>query len=155
MVGTEEAAAPGWGVGVEPQSHAVDSDVVVKPTQCGEVVRVVVATMAAVSDVVGLEPVSAVTTIDGAATVSPCHEPADRRRDRSCFVCGCYRFPVDETDHLYSATTKDSFQHVWSDAGPELDLSTRLTMRPGGKLSLYKHGGQRITSASGVAVWGG
>jgi hypothetical protein len=41
VVGFEESSALGWAVGVDPVLVAVDDHMMVKPTQCGEVVGVV------------------------------------------------------------------------------------------------------------------
>ncbi len=61
----------------------MDDDVVVVPAQAGEVVWVVAATVAAVFDVVDLEPVAGSASSNGTATVSPYHEAAHSRWD--CF----------------------------------------------------------------------
>jgi hypothetical protein len=56
-------------------------DVMVVPAQGGQVGRVVVAAVGAVSDVVGLEPVPAATPLDGAPAVAAGDEGSDRARD--------------------------------------------------------------------------
>jgi hypothetical protein len=50
--------------GVDPVAEAVDGDVVVVPAQRDEVVRIVVAAVLSFSDVVGLEAVAAVASLD-------------------------------------------------------------------------------------------
>ena len=70
-----------WAVGGDAESLAVDGDMVVVPTQRGEVVEVVGAAVAVFSNMVRLKPVAALTGVDGAATVTPGHEAANRRWD--------------------------------------------------------------------------
>ena len=95
----EESAPVGGTVGVDLESHVVDDDVMVIP-QCSltrradwymwrvkehtntsdEVVGVVVAAVGTLVDVVGLEPVTAATSFDGALPlVPPQHQAADCR----------------------------------------------------------------------------
>jgi hypothetical protein len=67
---------------VKPHSQHVDGDVVVVPTKQGEIVRVVVASVVAFFDVVGLQSVAAVATVDGACSLIPLpHKGSDRWRD--------------------------------------------------------------------------
>ena len=67
---------------VKPHSQHVDGDVVVVPTKQGEIVRVVVASVVAFFDVVGLQPVTAAASFDGALSLVPlqCERP-NRRWD--------------------------------------------------------------------------
>ena len=84
MVGKSgESSSVGRTAGVEEHSHHVDGDVVVIPAEAYQIVRVVVPTGRALSDVVGLEPVAAAAPVDLAASlVAVQHPGANRRRDR-------------------------------------------------------------------------
>jgi len=78
-----ESSSVGRTAGVEEHSHHVDGDVVVIPAEAYQIVRVVVPTGRALSDVVGLEPVAAAAPVDLAASlVAVQHPGANRRRDR-------------------------------------------------------------------------
>jgi len=71
------AAVDGAG-GVDPVAESVDGDVVVVPAEGDQVVGVVVAAVGSWADVVGLEPVAAVASLDRTLVlVPPGHEPAD------------------------------------------------------------------------------
>ena len=70
------------GLWVDPVAESVDGDVMVVPAEGGQVVGMVVAAVLSFSDVVGLEAVAAVASLDGALVlVSPGDESSDRRRD--------------------------------------------------------------------------
>ena len=64
----------GRGVGVDAKAHPVDDPVVMKPTQGGEILGVVVSAPGTVFDVMGLEPVAGAAAVDGAGLVSCQHE---------------------------------------------------------------------------------
>ena len=69
---------PGWNyasplgraVGVDAVSPVVDGDVMVPPAQRGEVLNVMSASLATGDNVVDLEPVAALASINGAAPVT-------------------------------------------------------------------------------------
>jgi hypothetical protein len=78
VLGFEELSAVDGGLGVDLVAEAVDGDVVVVPAEGDEVVGVVVAAVGTLADVVGLEPVAAVASLDGALVlVPPGHVAAD------------------------------------------------------------------------------
>ena len=64
--GLEESPSLGWRVGVDGEALAVDHDVVVEPTQRGEVLRIGTATVDPAGDVVDLEPIPAGAACNGA-----------------------------------------------------------------------------------------
>ena len=70
-----EAESLGWCVGGYLVAHAVDDDMVVKPTQCGEVVRLRLPALGPGDAVVGLEPVAGDTAVGCAASVTVEDEP--------------------------------------------------------------------------------
>ena len=75
-------------------------DMVMEPAEGGEVVGVVISALGPGAHVVGLEPIPAVTAIDGAATVTPAHETANRWWYRSGHVRCRDGFSVGKTDNL-------------------------------------------------------
>ena len=95
-------AAVGGGLGVDPETQLVDGDVVVVPAEGDEVVGVVVAAVGSLPDVVGLEPVGAVASFDGALPlISPLHVAADVAGDGFSHIRigdGVEAFGDDEAD---------------------------------------------------------
>ena len=67
----DEPSPVGGTVGVDPESHLVDGDVMVIPAEGDEVVRFVVAAPGPLVDVVGLEPVAASASFDGTLPLVP------------------------------------------------------------------------------------
>ena len=79
----DESSPVGGTVGVDPESHVVDGDMMMKPTNSDQVVGVVVAAVGTLSDVVGLEAVAACASFDRALPLIPIQDvAADRGRDR-------------------------------------------------------------------------
>ena len=72
----DESSPVGGTVGVDPVSHLVDGDVVVIAAEGDEVVGVVAATVGALVEVVGLEPVTACTPFDGTLPLIPIPDEA-------------------------------------------------------------------------------
>ena len=64
--GLEESPALGWRVGVDGEALAVDHDVVVEPTQRGEVLGIRAPAVGPAGDVMDLEPIPAGTACNGA-----------------------------------------------------------------------------------------
>ena len=78
----DESSPVGGTVRVDPVSDVVDGDVVVIPAEGDEVVGVVAATVGALVDVVGLEPVTACTPFDGTLPLIPIqHQASDTGGD--------------------------------------------------------------------------
>ena len=82
-----EAASAGWRMCIDAVSIAMYGYVVVVPTERGEVVRMVGATIGTSDDVVWFESVSRIATVNHAAAIPVGSELADCRRDCS----GCRR----------------------------------------------------------------
>ncbi|MGI8518486.1 MAG: hypothetical protein ACR2ME_09140 [Acidimicrobiia bacterium] len=61
MVAPDEFAAVGGRVGVDDHSPLVDGDMMMKPTQADQVVGMMITPMLAFQDVVGLDPVTALS----------------------------------------------------------------------------------------------
>jgi hypothetical protein len=89
---------------------------VMPPAQGGEVVGVVAATVGAVLEVVGLEPVPGPTSVDGAPTVSGEDEATesgwDRRRsvphgEGGAISCEGYDFDGAVTQHFFQCADTD------------------------------------------------
>ena len=79
---SEESPLLGWRVGVDPESLAVDHDMVVKPTHRGEVHRIRPPTIDPAGDVMDLEPIPAHTARNRAhRTITSQHEPSQAWRD--------------------------------------------------------------------------
>ena len=67
----DESSPVGGTVGVDPESHLVDGDMMVIPAEGYQVVGVVVTAIGTLVDVVGLEPVAARTSFDGTLPLVP------------------------------------------------------------------------------------
>jgi hypothetical protein len=101
------SAVDGAG-GVDPVAEAVDGDVVVVPAQGGEVVGIVVAAVGTLADVVGLEPVAAVASLDGALVlVPPGHVAADVAGDGFSHIGICHGVEAVGDDHPDLAGAED------------------------------------------------
>lgn len=148
---TEEASSLGWGVGVEAMSKTMGNHVMVEPAQRGEVVGVVITAVGTLANVVGLKSVAAPTPVDGATTITPCDETADRWCDGTGPVRGSDGFPIHDSDELDPPSAQDPFQYTRSDSGSELDLGTSLTLTAVCQLSVNKHGRHRIGPLRGFS----
>jgi hypothetical protein len=129
----------------------VDDDVVMEPADTDEVVGVVATVVGSVPDVMDLEPVTAVTSSDCAASVSPDHKPAYRRWDCFGVVCGDHRFAVFDTDELDRAGTERFFEHSRSHPGSELDFDTCFATGGSGAVEVGKQD-NRWAAALGVSI---
>ena len=96
------------GLGVDLVAEAVDGDVVVVPAEGDEVVGVVVAAVGTLADVVGLEPVAAVASFDGASVlVPPGDVAADVAGDGFSPIRICHRVEAVGDDHPDLAGAED------------------------------------------------
>ena len=105
-------------MGVDPVAESVDGDVMVVPAEGDEVVGVVVAAVGALADVVGLEPVAAVASLDGALVlVTELHKPADRAGDGFSHVGIGHRVESVDGDDPDLSGAEDFGEGVGSDPG--------------------------------------
>ena len=74
----QEASSPGWGLGIDAHASAVYGDVVMPPAQGGEVLRCVVPASRSRDDVMHLETVCGVASVDGASVIAGQHRPPQR-----------------------------------------------------------------------------
>ncbi len=138
-------------VGIDPETESVHNNVMMKPAERGEVVCLVITTVAPHSDVMSLEPVARMTPGDRAPAIAVGDETAHLGRDGPGPVRGNNGFAVFETDELHASLAQNAVQHGRADPGTKLDFGSQLPMEPG--LGCVKeHGHQRLRTPLVVAV---
>jgi hypothetical protein len=84
----------------------VHRDVVVIPTQCGQIVRIVVSTMGSMLDMMDLEPIVGLAGLVGASVVSGQDEPTQAGTDRAGLLPEPHRLAFfGDTKHFDLALT--------------------------------------------------
>ena len=148
----------GWAVWVDVVAVAVDNDVMVEPTQGGQVVWIVSTALAAGDDVVGLEPVAGSATVGCACpTVAMEDESSQLAWDgagggsyrQRCPVCGSY-------EDLDRSIAEDLLEGEGSDAGSGIDGGACFSVGPTGQFGVYedRNDGSGCCSIGLVAVQG-
>jgi len=144
--GSDESPTVWWVACVEGESGLVDCDVVVEPAEGGEVLGVVAAVIGSVFDVVGLEPISAVTAGYDTVFVSPRYIVPDRWWDSGGGLRSNYRLAVFESDETDGAAAEDLVEHLRSDSGPVLEFGTEFTAGAVGAVQIDEDGGAATAS---------
>jgi len=106
-------------MGIDPISQAVDDNLMVKPTQEGEVGRVVVSALTAGLTVMDLEPVAGPTTVGSTALIPV----GDKAFELGGQVAGGFSYAEGDAvscleDQLYFASTQEGIQGLGTDSGP-------------------------------------
>ena len=85
-----EPSAVGGGVGVDGEAELVDGDVMVIPAKTYQVVGMVAVAVGPLADVLGLEPVTAGTSLNRTLPLVPPQDEASHRRgDRLSLPGSC------------------------------------------------------------------
>jgi hypothetical protein len=119
---------------------AVDGHVVVVPAQRGEVVGIMVAAVATLPNVMGLKPIPALASVDGAALVSPGDGAPHRRRDRLGGIGGDDGVPAGKSDDLHRSGAQQLVEGGGADPRPEFDLGAELTAAAVGGVEIQDQG---------------
>ena len=129
-------------MGIDPVAESVDGDVVMKPAQGGQVVGIMVAAVGSLADVVGLEPVAAVASLDRALVlVPPGDVSADRPGDGFSHVGICDGVESVGDDEADLAGAEDLGEGVGSDPRSGGDGGTGLSVGLGGEGGVDEHFG--------------
>lgn len=125
---------------MQSEPRLVNRDVVMKPAQRGEVLRVMIAVMGSMSDVVHLEPIAARASRHGAALVTPRNELANRRRHGGGGLRGHDRRCILEPDQLHGTAAQDLLENAGSNSWSVLELCPKLAAAGAGKCEIDEHG---------------
>ena len=109
------------------------------PTECDEVVGVVVTAGVLFFDVVGLQPVTAAASFDGALAPVPLeNECSNRRRDRLGSMRDLERSVGVAVDDAGAAAAENLSQGVWSEAEAAAGGGSGFSVRRCGHGGVYK-----------------
>ncbi|MGA9595721.1 MAG: hypothetical protein WBV06_06175 [Acidimicrobiia bacterium] len=124
----------------------------VVPAQRGQIVRIMATAVAAMFEVMNLEPVPRPAPRDGAATVPPHDKAADSRRDSFGVTGGNHRFAVVQADELYRPGTQRLLEYLRRDPGAELDLTPNLPTTVGHPVEVGKQHHIGSTTLTGIRI---
>lgn len=133
----------GRGTWIEPVPLAVDRNVVVIPTQRGQIVGIMAAELVPRDHVVWFESVPGAAAVDDAATVAMEHKTSNRGRDGSTGPAVPYRLACPRPDEFDPAAAQDPLQRGRPDARSGGNLGTGLPIGGLGKGGIDEHTDKR------------
>ena len=143
-----------WRFGVDGVSASVDDNVVVEPTQGGEVLSISGTALRPRGDVVWLEPVPAHAASDGAdSAVAGEDESAQSGWDGAASSSHVDRCAVSGSPGYFDdPVAQDRFDRVSSDSGSGFDHRSGFTVRLSGVIGVDEDGQQRCRGFDRGAV---
>jgi hypothetical protein len=154
VAGWVEVKALGWTRRVYLVAHAVDDDVMVKPTKCDQVVGVGSATFRPGCLVVGLEPIAALAAVDGTSTIPPQHIAAQAGGDDPSGPTNRQRPAVGDDSVFDSSLAEELLNGLYPDLDSCGGDRSGLTVGGGGEVAVGEDRPDR-TGRCGVFSCGG
>ncbi len=125
---------------MQGEPRPMNRDVVMKPAQRCEVIRVMITLVGSMLDVMHLEPIAAGASRYGAPLVAPRNKLANRQRDCRSGLRGHDGPPVLEPDQLHGTAAQDLFENAGSNSRSVLELCPKLTSAGAGQCEVDEYG---------------